>query len=786
MILIMEPPYEIMKTKIFTPRICGIVLTILAINLNSYAGITDIKYSFLQTLPYNTAAINGSNNTNNKIPAGTRVAYKTNQGRLGIFEVTQYGNTLKLSWITYNSNRTVYSQGTNLTINGTRSADLDPGAQVSSGSTADFFWMQSTEIIRFLLPQNGAMFFVLPSAACETALNSLKTFTNTVISSYPLNSESINGSNNSNNKIPIGTRVLYQTNEGRYGIFMVAQYGYSLVLNYVTYSSTGAIHSQGCGLVIGGTANADLDNGEQSSTGKDFFWMQTTETIRTIVPKNGAKFFVLPSAACESTLNPLKVFTNDAISNYPFNSESINGSNNSNNKIPTGTRVLYQTNEGRYGIFMVAQYGYSLVLNYITYSSTGAIHSQGCGLVIGGTANADLDNGEQSSTGKDFFWMQTTETIRTIVPKNGAKFFVLPSAACEATLSPLKTFTNTTISNYPFNSEPINGSNNSNNKIPTGTRVLYQTNEGRYGIFIVAQYGYSLVLNYVTYSSTGAIYSQGCGLVIGGTANADLDNGEQSSTGQDFFWMQSTEVIRTILPKNGAKFFVLPSAACESALNPLKTFTNDAISSYPFTSESIDGSNNSNNKIPTGTRVLYQTNEGRYGIFMVAQYGYSLVLNYVTYSSTGAIHSQGCGVVIGGTANADLDDGEQSSTGHDFFWMQTTEIIRTIVPKNGAKFFVLPSASSLRVANAEDIQRIDLAEEQRFNIYPVPATDHIVIKKNDGMNPKQVRIYNASGILIKEINNPSEVIPIEELSPRLYYLQYRDGDKWRSAKFLKE
>src|SRR5204862_354388 len=159
------------------------------------------------------------------------------------------------------------------------------------------------------------------------------------------------------------------------------------------------------------------------------------------------------------------------------------------------------------------------------------------------------------------------------------------------------------------------------------------------------------------------------------------DGGSESSvsTDADFWWEQNTSVIRTFVPNNGAKFFVLPSAACLNILNPLKAYTAAIISSYPLSTSSFHASDNVNNKIPTGTKVMYQTNEGRYGIFEVAQYGYNLTLNYVTYNATGSIYSQGCGIVIRGTYLGDLDGGNESSseTDADFWWEQNTSVIRT-------------------------------------------------------------------------------------------------------------
>ena len=60
-----------------------------------------IRWSDMERFPYSTAKIDGSDNANNRIPAGTVVAFKTNEGRLGKFIVDASGDNLTMRWRTF-------------------------------------------------------------------------------------------------------------------------------------------------------------------------------------------------------------------------------------------------------------------------------------------------------------------------------------------------------------------------------------------------------------------------------------------------------------------------------------------------------------------------------------------------------------------------------------------------------------------------------------------------------------------------------------------------------------
>jgi hypothetical protein len=60
-----------------------------------------IRWSEMEHFAYSADRIRADNNNSNRIPAGTVVAFKTNEGRLGKFIVDEYGYNLTIRWRTY-------------------------------------------------------------------------------------------------------------------------------------------------------------------------------------------------------------------------------------------------------------------------------------------------------------------------------------------------------------------------------------------------------------------------------------------------------------------------------------------------------------------------------------------------------------------------------------------------------------------------------------------------------------------------------------------------------------
>ena len=89
---------------------------------------------------------------------------------------------------------------------------------------------------------------------------------------------------------------------------------------------------------------------------------------------------------------------------------------------------------------------------------------------------------------------------------------------------------------------------------------------------------------------------------------------------------QQTEVKRTIVPKNGATFFVV-------GIRDFYSVTYPELRRYNYSSASIDGSNAPYNQLPKGTVVAYKTKENRLGKFVIDEYGYNLNIRWITYAN---------------------------------------------------------------------------------------------------------------------------------------------------------
>ena len=107
--------------------------------------------------------INADDNETNLIPPGAIVVYKTKTGRFGKFIVETYGYNLTISWLTYDSDGSTLSHGSDLLVRGTFSINLDSGTEASTDD-ADFFWQQITNIERAITPLDGS---ALALFACE-------------------------------------------------------------------------------------------------------------------------------------------------------------------------------------------------------------------------------------------------------------------------------------------------------------------------------------------------------------------------------------------------------------------------------------------------------------------------------------------------------------------------------------------------------------------------------------------------------------------------------------------
>ena len=169
---------------------------------------------------------------------------------------------------------------------------------------------------------------------------------------------------------------------------------------------------------------------------------------------------------------------------------------------------------------------------------------------------------------------------------------------------------------------PANSSSYTDSTVTAGKTYYYRVRSyNAYG-----NSDYTTEVNVTIPSCDTDIYSTGM-ITVRGTLSCDLDLGKETGSWDpptDFFWEQKTNVKRYIDPMNGAKFYVVGNVDFDS-------ITHSALRTYSYSADKINGSNDSTNKIPTGTVVAAITDEGRYSKFKIEVYGYNLIIKFVTY-----------------------------------------------------------------------------------------------------------------------------------------------------------
>ena len=130
---------------------------------------SEITLADIMAITLSSDPINGSDNAMNRIPAGTIVLYRTDEGRYGLLEIAATGLDLTVNWRTYSVSGSVYSQGTALVVRASWTCDLDRG--IEGAASADFQWHLVTQTERYLEPRGGAAFGVFqPRALVFTPL----------------------------------------------------------------------------------------------------------------------------------------------------------------------------------------------------------------------------------------------------------------------------------------------------------------------------------------------------------------------------------------------------------------------------------------------------------------------------------------------------------------------------------------------------------------------------------------------------------------------------------------
>jgi len=120
----------------------------------------------------------------------------------------------------------VMSKGTT-TLKGTWTFDFETGVQ-GPPAGADIWWEQVDNVIRFLVPQSGAMLAHMGKPDFDAV--SLQ-----ALHAQPYTGTPINGSNNASNQLSPGTVIAIKTNAGRYAKMKINSYGYNLGISWVTY-----------------------------------------------------------------------------------------------------------------------------------------------------------------------------------------------------------------------------------------------------------------------------------------------------------------------------------------------------------------------------------------------------------------------------------------------------------------------------------------------------------------------------------------------------------------------
>lgn len=116
------------------------------------------------------------------------------------------------------------------------------------------------------------------------------------------------------------------------------------------------------------------------------------------------------------------------LKDYPLSSQRLNGIEKA---LPEGAILIYETNEHRKGKLWIRQYGYNLLIDWVTYAPSGRIYAAGTASALRGTYTFDLDGEGDAAKGADCWWEQVDGTQRYWVPQNGAKFAPYRSGEAE-------------------------------------------------------------------------------------------------------------------------------------------------------------------------------------------------------------------------------------------------------------------------------------------------------------------------------------------------------------------
>jgi len=119
----------------------------------------------------------------------------------------------------------------------------------------------------------------------------------------------------------------------------------------------------------------------------------------------------------------------------------------------------------------------------VVSSGQGTIH---------GTWSFSFDQGVQVDSGGDVFWDQQTSTVRSMDPQGSAQLVNIG-------VVDFNSITAAKLHSLTYTTTPIDGNNDSSNKLVNGDVFAVLTNGGNHAKVQVVSYGYNIVVQWVTY-----------------------------------------------------------------------------------------------------------------------------------------------------------------------------------------------------------------------------------------------------------------------------------------------
>ncbi len=125
-----------------------------------------------------------------------------------------------------------------------------------------------------------------------------------------------------------------------------------------------------------------------------------------------------------------------------------------------------------------------------------------------------------------------------------------------------------------------------------------------------------------------------------------------------------------------------------------------------------------------------------------------------------------------------------------------TQMLRLELTQNGQQFTENIPFTVSGIEIDPDVQLIsnnnsvlaqaEITLKDNFLIYPNPATDLLYIKNNNTTKIRNVKIYNAVGQKVIEVNNPATTIPLQKLSSGVYTVKIETNNGFTHKTILKK